>query len=82
MPRYHYHYEEDGTLTPDPDGMPLSDDTVAHTVALRSIRDIISDEVRRTGLIDLARSLHVSRNGQSPARIVTFADAVDIRHGK
>jgi hypothetical protein len=80
MPRFHLHLHNGLGFTPDDEGLEFADAAAARKEAIRSIRSIVSEEVKQ-GSIDLnGRVEIVDEHGQFVAGIL-FTDAVVVQPG-
>ncbi|MGH6614820.1 DUF6894 family protein [Sphingomonas sp.] len=79
MRRYFYHLLEGSGLVLDPDGAVCADDASARHNAVRSIRELIAEEIKESGTVDLTRALQICRPAKTQIFIVQFDEAILIR---
>jgi translation initiation factor 2 alpha subunit (eIF-2alpha) len=78
MPRFHLNLYNGLGLTADEEGLELSDAAAARQEAIRSIRSVVSEEVKE-GHVDLNGRIEiVGEDGQWVATI-RFAEAVELQ---
>ncbi|WP_338501405.1 hypothetical protein V6R86_01450 [Sphingomonas kaistensis] len=80
MQRYFFHIHNGIGFLPDKEGVVLSDLDNARSQAIISIRSILAEEIRMTGLIDLGGRIDIEDDG-GVTTVVPFCDAVEVRGG-
>jgi len=81
MARYYLHlYNRIGSALDD-EGTEARDLEAARTIAIRSVRDILGEEIRK-GRIDLFGRIEIADEEGSILAVVPFADAVELRLGE
>ncbi len=78
MPRYFFHVRDGTGVAQDEDGRELANVELARSEALKGVRSIISDEVKR-GLIDLRGEVTVTNRAGAVLLRVRFEEAVELR---
>lgn len=80
MPHYHLNLHNSTGFIPDCEGLDLPSESAARDEAIRSIRSIVSSEVRE-GVVDLNGRIEVVDGDGEVLTVVRFADAVRIVAG-
>lgn len=80
MQRYFFHIDNGIGYLPDTEGVVLSSLDEARAQAVASIRSILAEEMRMTGLIDLGGKIDIEDEG-GVTTTVLFTDAVEVRGG-
>ena len=78
MPRFYLHLHNSVGLVRDEEGLELADIEVARRHAVKTIRSILSDEVRH-GRLDLRGVIEIAGEDQQVLGVVRFEEAVDLR---
>lgn len=78
MPHYFFQVSNGQGLTPDDEGIDLQDEAAARTMAMDSIRSIISEEARK-GVIDLDGYIDVTNESAETLTRIAFAEAFSLR---
>ena len=80
MRRYRFHiFNDDHTI--DPDGKNFPDLNAARIYAISCAREIMGDELKTKGRIDLSHWIEIE-DEQGDMHVLAFADAVTIDHSK
>ena len=80
MQRYFFHIGNGIGYLPDTEGVVLSSLDEARAQAVASIRSILAEEMRMTGLIDLGGQIDIE-DDSGVTTTVLFIDAVEVRGG-
>ena len=78
MPRYFFHVRDGSGLAEDEEGRELPNVESARAEAIKGVRSIISDEVKR-GLIDLRGDITVTDKDGVALLLLEFEEAVELR---
>lgn len=78
MPHYFFQVSNGQGLTPDEEGIDLQDEAAARTMAMDSIRSIISEEARK-GVIDLDGYIDVTNESAETLTRIAFPEAFSLR---
>ena len=78
MPHYFFQVSNGQGLTPDDEGIDLQDEAAARTMAMDSIRSIISEEARK-GVIDLDGYIDIKDAGAETLTRIVFPEAFALR---
>jgi hypothetical protein len=78
MPRYYFHVYNSVGFTSDEQGLLFPDSAGAIAQAVESIRSILAEDLRSTGLIDLRGRIEMVDEGGSITTI-RFGDAVSVQ---
>lgn len=78
MPRFFFHVYNGHGDTPDEAGSDLESQTAARTLALDSVRSMVSEDARR-GVIDLKGRIDVKDTADNLLLTVEFVEAFDLR---
>jgi hypothetical protein len=78
MPRFHLNLHNGLGLTPDEEGLDLPDEEAARAEAIRSIRSLVSEEVKE-GCIDLNGRIEIIGEDGQCVDTIRFVDAVELQ---
>ena len=78
MPRYYLHICNGSGFTEDEYGHDYADVNDAHAAAVRGIRDIMSEELRK-GAINIASFIDIEDEQRQLVKTVSFTEAVAIK---
>ena len=78
MPRYYLHICNGSGFTEDQDGHEFVDVDQAVEVAIRGIRDLMSEELRK-GEINIASFIEIEDETRRLVRTVAFTEAVSVK---
>jgi hypothetical protein len=78
VPHYFFQVCNGQGLTPDEEGIDLQDEAAARSMAMDSIRSIISEEARK-GLIDLDGYIDVKDDAAQTLTRIAFPEAFSLR---
>ena len=77
MSKNYFHlYDESDVF--DLEGAEMADDDAAVAHGTAAVREIIADDVLRTGRIDLRHRVEITDEDGRPVRTVTFGDVLTI----
>jgi hypothetical protein len=80
VPHYYFHLRDAFEVLHDPDGSEHADPAAAMAYAALQVRGLVSQEVRETGDIRLARHIDVEDQAGLPIDSLAFSDALAIRN--
>jgi hypothetical protein len=78
MPHYYLHVCNGSGFTEDTEGQDFADAEAARSAAIKGIRDIMSEELRK-GEINIASFVEIEDEARELIRVVPFTEAVDVR---
>lgn len=78
MPHYYFQVCNGQGLTSDEEGIDLQDEAAARSMAMDSIRSIISEEARK-GVIDLDGYIDVTNESAETLTRIAFLEAFSLR---
>jgi hypothetical protein len=78
MQRFFFHIHNGIGFLPDKEGVVLTGLDEARAQAITSIRSILAEEMRLTGLIDLGGRIDIEGD-KGETTSVTFGEAVEVR---
>ena len=78
MPRFFHHLRFDVTRLLDQDGSVFADLDAAIADARRQARDLLGQELREDGVLDLTRSIEVTRETGEVLHRLPLVDVVTI----
>ncbi len=81
MQRFFFHIHNGIGFLPDKEGIVLMSLDEARAQAITSIRSILAEEMRLTGLIDLGGRIDIEEDGGTTTAL-PFCDAVEVRGAK
>lgn len=78
MPRFFFHVSNGHGLVPDDEGLDLESQTAAKTMAIDSIRSMVSED-SRNGVIDLTGRIDVTDGDKNLLTTVPYFSAFAVR---